>query len=231
MIKMITCSFYNTLIDKEDAIPLSTMLQIDKARQEKIKFTILTNRSSEELKYYNRDYPFIDYVVAFNGNYIVDFEKNKVLYKNPLTIKKIKEVLSKYQDNNIILYGEESTFTKDNYQDNKIYKIEVELKRKDIKDLTDENVTFKYNRKTYLEITNTNDYDNYKKLLKKLKISNDEVLQVIGNDSEQVLINDFSNTYLIGNSSKLLKSFKINKTSSNNLKGFEKVLIKNLNKR
>ena len=40
MIKMITCSFYNTLIDKEDAIPLSTMLQIDKARQEKIKFTI-----------------------------------------------------------------------------------------------------------------------------------------------------------------------------------------------
>ena len=61
MIKMITCSFYNTLIDKEDAIPLSTMLQIDKARQEKIKFTILTNRSSEELKYYNRDYPFIDY--------------------------------------------------------------------------------------------------------------------------------------------------------------------------
>ena len=63
------------------------------------------------------------------------------------------------------------------------------------------------------------------------KISNDEVLQVIGNDSEQVLINDFSNTYLIGNSSKLLKSFKINKTSSNNLKGFEKVLRKKLNKR
>ena len=86
MIKMITCSFYNTLIDKEDAIPLSTMLQIDKARQEKIKFTILTNRSSEELKYYNRDYPFIDYVVAFNGNYIVDFEKNKVLYKNPFSL-------------------------------------------------------------------------------------------------------------------------------------------------
>ena len=41
----------------------------------------------------------------------------------------------------------------------------------------------------------------------------------------------FSNTYLIGNSSKLLKSFKINKTSSNNLKGFEKVLRKKLNKR
>ena len=146
-------------------------------------------------------------------------------------VKKIKEVLSKYQDNNIILYGEETTFTKDNYQDNKIYKIEVELKRKDIKDLTDQNITFKYNRKTYLEITNTNDYNDYKKLLKKLKISNDEVLQVIGNDSEQVLINDFSNTYLIGNSSKLLKSFKINKTSSNNLKGFEKVLRKEINKR
>ena len=139
--------------------------------------------------------------------------------------------LDKYQDNNIILYGEKTTFTKDNYQDNKIYKIEVELKRKDIKDLTNQNITFKYNRKTYLEITNTNDYNDYKKLLEKLKISNDEVLQVIGNDSEQVLINDFSNTYLIGNSSKLLKSFKINKTSSNNLKGFEKVLRKKLNKR
>ena len=107
----------------------------------------------------------------------------------------------------------------------------AEIIGKDIKDLTNQNITFKYNRKTYLEITNTNDYNDYKKLLKKLKISNDEVLQVIGNDSEQVLINDFSNTYLIGNSSKLLKSFKINKTSSNNLKGFEKVLRKKINKR
>ena len=59
---------------------------------------------------------------------------------------------------------------------NKIYKIEVELKRKDIKDLTNQNITFKYNRKTYLEITNTNDYNDYKKLLEKLKIPKEKDL-------------------------------------------------------
>ena len=38
MKKMIINSFYNTLIDKEDAIPLSTMLEIERVRKNNYKF-------------------------------------------------------------------------------------------------------------------------------------------------------------------------------------------------
>ena len=180
----------------------------------------------EKVLFFSRD---LKYIITNENIYEIGVESNDKCHtfedvKCTYTLiktNKLDDLLEKFK-NNISYFDVEYLVTKDN----KIYKIEVELKRKDIKDLTNQNITFKYNRKTYLEITKTNDYNDYKKLLKKLKISNDEVLQVIGNDSEQVLINDFSNTYLIGNSSKLLKSFKINKTSSNNLKGFEKVLRK-----
>ena len=77
MKKMVINSFYNTLIDKEDAIPLSTMLEIERIRKAGNKFVVLTNRSAEELAFYNRDFPFIDYIIAFNGNYVLDVENNK----------------------------------------------------------------------------------------------------------------------------------------------------------
>ena len=59
MIKMVVSSFYNTLIDEEDAIPTSTMLEIDRIRKKGIIFTICTNRLYTELLEYNRDFPFI----------------------------------------------------------------------------------------------------------------------------------------------------------------------------
>ena len=99
MIKMVACSFYNTLIDKEDAIAMSTMLQIDKIRNKNIKFTVLTNRSFNEVLYYNRDFPFIDYIISYNGNCILDVNNNKIIYKNYLDKKYIKEILNKYKDN------------------------------------------------------------------------------------------------------------------------------------
>ena len=42
MKKMVINSFYNTLIDKEDAIPLSTMLEIERIRKSGNKFVVLT---------------------------------------------------------------------------------------------------------------------------------------------------------------------------------------------
>ena len=130
MIKMVASSFYNTLIDKEEAIPMSTMLQIDRIRNNNIKFTILTNKSHNELTYYNKDFPFIDYIVSFNGNYVIDINKNKAIYKNPLTNKKINNILEKYKNQKILLYSEDSVYEKENYNGQTIYKIEIELKRK-----------------------------------------------------------------------------------------------------
>ena len=226
MIKMVACSFYNTLIDKEDAIAMSTMLQIDKIRNKNIKFTILTNRSFNEVLYYNRDFPFIDYIISYNGNCILDVNNNKIIYKNYLDKKYIKEILNKYKDNKIYLYSENEVLDKFDYNNYDIYKIEIELKRKDLKNISSNLSVLKYRNKYYLEITATEDYSCLINLLKKLNINKDELLLIIGNDSEKLLIKDIPNTYIIGNSSKILKDLTIKKTSSNNFKGVEKVIKK-----
>ncbi len=226
MIKMVACSFYNTLIDKEDAIAMSTMLQIDKIRSKNIKFTVLTNRSFNEVLYYNRDFPFIDYIISYNGNCILDVNNNKIIYKNYLDKKYIKEILNKYKDNKIYLYSENEVLDKFNYNNYDIYKIEIELKRKDLKNISNNLSVLKYRNKYYLEITATEDYSCLINLLRKLNINKDELLLIIGNDSEKLLIKDIPNTYIIGNSSKLLKDLTIKKTSSNNFKGVEKVIKK-----
>lgn len=226
MIKMVACSFYNTLIDKEDAIAMSTMLQIDKIRSKNIKFTVLTNRSFNEVLYYNRDFPFIDYIISYNGNCILDVNNNKIIYKNYLDKKYIKEILNKYKDNKIYLYSENEVLDKFNYNNYDIYKIEIELKRKDLKNISSNLSVLKYRNKYYLEITATEDYSCLINLLRKLNINKDELLLIIGNDSEKLLIKDIPNTYIIGNSSKILKNLTIKKTSSNNFKGVEKVIKK-----
>lgn len=226
MIKMVASSFYNTLIDKEEAIPMSTMLQIDRIRNNDIKFTILTNRSHNELTYYNKDFPFIDYIVSFNGNYVIDINNNKTIYKNPLTSNKINNILEKYKENKILLYSEDSIYEKETYNGETLYKIEIELKRKDLNNLESDAITFKFNKKTYLEITESNDYKGLFKLLEILNIKDNELCTVIGNESEKILLTKISNTYIIGNSSKSLKAKTTKKTSSNNFKGVEKIIKK-----
>ncbi len=226
MIKMVASSFYNTLIDKEEAIPMSTMLQIDRIRNNDIKFTILTNRSHNELTYYNKDFPFIDYIVSFNGNYVIDINNNKTIYKNPLTSNKINNILEKYKENKILLYSEDSIYEKETYNGQTIYKIEIELKRKDLNNLESDAITFKFNKKTYLEITESNDYKGLFKLLEILNIKDNELCTVIGNESEKILLTKIPNTYIIGNSSKSLKAKTTKKTSSNNFKGVEKIIKK-----
>jgi hydroxymethylpyrimidine pyrophosphatase-like HAD family hydrolase len=46
MIKIVVSSFYNTLINYEEAIDASTMLEIDRIRNKGILFTILTISST-----------------------------------------------------------------------------------------------------------------------------------------------------------------------------------------
>jgi len=77
MIKLFVTSFYNTLIDEEDAIPTSTMFAIDKLKQKGTKLVILTNRLEDEVIYYNHDYPFIDYIISLNGSRVLDMKTNK----------------------------------------------------------------------------------------------------------------------------------------------------------
>ena len=68
MIKMITSSFYNTLIDEEGAIPTSSMLLLDSFKKKGSFFSIVSNRGIEDILYYNESFPFIDFILAYNGS-------------------------------------------------------------------------------------------------------------------------------------------------------------------
>ena len=220
--RMLISSFYNTLINKEEAISFSTMLEIDKLRKKDILFSICTSRSHEEVLYYNHDYPFIDYIISYNGNYIYDVKKKKNIYKNPLKKTLIKKVEEIFKDKKIIYY-----------KDNKdIYKLEIKIKRKEL-DLVNklENLNiytsiFILNKDYYIEITNNNTYEGINALKTKLKIDNNDIITVIGNLAEKEIIANIKKTYVVSNAPKELKEKANYKTKSNNLKGVEQVIKK-----
>ena len=218
--RMFISSFYNTLIDKEEAIPFSTMLEIDKLRRKGILFSICTNRSYKDVLYYNHDYQFIDYIISYNGNYIYDVIKEKCLYKKPLTKTIIKKVADIFNNKEIIYYKEQDI----------IYKLEIKISNREknlINRLNDLDVStgiFKYNNNYYLEIMMKNTYEGIKELLKKLKINNNETTTVIGNLSEKEVLDNINNSYVVSNAPKELKDLSNYKTKSNNSKGVEQVI-------
>ena len=222
MKRMMISSFYNTLIDKEDAIPMSTMLEIDKLRKKGILFSVCTNRDKEDVLYYNHDYPFIDYIISFNGNYIYDVNNDKCIYSNPLKTRVIKEIEKLFNDSKMIYYKE----------DNMVYKIEIEVSKKKIctiNKLSNIDVyssIFKYNKEYFIEITSSDIANAVKYLSTKLKLSPTDIASVIGNLSEKELIDNIENTYVVSNSPKELKKLTSKKTKSNNSKGVENIIKK-----
>ena len=104
MYKMVVSDFYGSLINSEEAISLSTMLEIDRIRKNNVLFTITTSRSARMVIDYNRDFPFIDYVVAFNGSYIYDLRKNKVLFNKTLCCNAVKKIYKLFKDKDMCLY-------------------------------------------------------------------------------------------------------------------------------
>ena len=101
MIRIIVCSFYNTLIDSEEAIPASTMLEIDRIRNNKVLFTISTNGTYNEVLEYNKDFPFVDYIISLNGSYVYDAINNKCIYKQKIAKNDIKKIYNSFKNYNI----------------------------------------------------------------------------------------------------------------------------------
>lgn len=222
MIKMLVSSFYNTLIDDEEAIPMSTMLEIDKLRNKSIYFTICTNRSDEDVLYYNHDYDFIDYIIAYNGNLIYDVKKRKYIYKNPIKKSLVNKITTIFKDHDILTYSKEG----------KIYKLEIKIKKREqdiIEKLAELNVfktIFVYNKEYYLEVSASSPCNGIELLIDKLKISKEDVIPVIGNNSEEDVISKFDMTYVVSNSPKNIKIIATHKTRSNTHKGVENVIKK-----
>ncbi len=95
--KIFVSDFDGTLIDSEEAIPMTTVLAIDEFRSHGNKFVIATGRIPISVLNYNSDFVFMDYVIACNGAYIYDIALEKVIYKNPLPKQVVRTIKQSFE--------------------------------------------------------------------------------------------------------------------------------------
>lgn len=231
MIKMVVSSFYNTLIDNEEAIPVSTMLEIERIRKKGIVFSICTNGYYKEVLDYNRDFPFIDYIVSLNGSITYDVAKERILSKIKLTKTTIKKINELFSNNKIKYYSETKILKK--VKDEDIYKIEIELKDKEeyqdkIDKLNVNTSILEINKKTYLEITprKSNMFNGIDGIGLRTGIALKDILVIAGNDSDIPLVKNIDKCLVVKNAPKSLKKYVKKQTNSNDDKGVERVLKK-----
>ena len=230
MIRIVVSSFYNTLIDYEEAIPTSTMLEIDRIRNKNVLFTISTNGNYKEIIDYNKSYPFVDYIISLNGSYVYDIKNNKCIYKQKIAKNDVKKIYNSFKNYKINYYTEDNVLSSYNKTlDKDIYKIEIE----DYSDIAISNINcnlsiLEKDNKKYLEIISNkcNSFIALNKINEINNINNKEVLVITGNDSDIELVKNISNSYVVSNSSTELKKLSKKKTTSNNEKGVEKILMK-----
>lgn len=103
MYQLFVSDFDGTLIDSDEAIPLSTMVEIDRIRKDGVKFVVATGRILKSVLDYNRDFPFLDYVISCDGAYVYDVCNRKVLFKKTLGGSIIKKIKKLYFDCDIYL--------------------------------------------------------------------------------------------------------------------------------
>ena len=228
MIRIVVSSFYNTLINYEEAIPTSTMLEIDRIRNNKVLFTISTNGGYKEILDYNKSYPFVDYIISLNGSHVYDVLNNKCIYKQKIAKNDIKKVYNSFKNYKIKYYTEDNILNNYNETLKKdIYKIEIE----DFTNINIENINcnlsvFEKDNKKYLEIISNkcNSYIALNRINEINNIKENEILVITGNDSDIELCKNIKNSYIVENSSSRLKKEIRKRTSSNNECGVEQIL-------
>jgi len=230
MVKMVVSSFYNTLIENEEAIPVSTMLEIERIRKKGIVFSICTNGYYKEVLDYNRDFPFIDYIVSLNGSITYDVVKERILSKIKLTKTTIKKINELFSNNKIKYYSETKVLKK--VKDEDIYKIEKEIKEEEYLEKIDKlNINtsiLEKNNKTYLEITSrkSNMFNGIDGIGLRTGIALKDILVIAGNDSDIPLVKNIDKCLVVKNAPKSLKKYVKKQTNSNDNKGVERVLKK-----
>ena len=173
MYHLLVTDFDQTLLDSDEAIPLSTMVEIDRIRKSGVLFAVATGRILRSVLEYNRDFPFLDYVVACNGAYVYDVSKGISIFKKSVGTAIIRKIKKMYGDCDIYFcttmdwhlcqkdivfsefLGTRQSFTSfyEKYKD-EIYKIEVHFKTKKERDsayqeLEELKVKATYNKQFY----------------------------------------------------------------------------------
>ena len=197
MIKMVVSSFYNTLIDKEEAIPSSTMLEIDRIRNKGMQFSVCTNHLYSEIIEYNHDFPFVDYIISLNGSYVYDVKKEKCLFKKKISTTNLNKLNSLFPNYKKYYYTATNIYNE--LVDEDIYKVEVEItdisETDKINKLNLNYSVLELNNKLYLEFVNNkvSMFSGVDQLSLRNNISLNEILVIGGIDSDYVLISNIPN--------------------------------------
>lgn len=241
MCKLVVSAFDEAIVDIEEAIPTSTMLQLERIRKEGVLFAIATSRDLQTMLDYNRDFPFLDYLICHNGSYVYDVNNKEIIYEKHLGVRivaKIKQLLEKYK----LFFGTTDGLYRDDailYECNDdIYKIEAHGKSKrDVMAImrllsaSGMCLTF-YERyragKFYVEITSGKNtkLTGVSKIARRNKISLKEVMAIGVEANDVALVEAVGNGISMANGCRDVRKVAKSITKSNLEKGVE-LAIKN----
>ncbi len=125
MYKLVVSEFDGALINSEEAISSSTVMEIDRIRNNGCLFCVATDRCLKDVLDYNRDFSFIDYIICCSGAYLYDVVKDKVVYKKSITSVVLKKILDNFADYDIYAVLEDRRCLVKDICDEKIYKLEL----------------------------------------------------------------------------------------------------------
>ena len=239
MYKLIISNFDNTLINSEEAISSSTMIKLEEVRNRGILFGISTNRCYKEVLAYNKDFPFIDYIISYNGAYVYDVKKDKTLLKKHLLINSIKKIYNNFSNYDLLFYTEDYNYNikeidVDFFKDNKIYKISI-LCNDSYDFIIDKINSLNLDISIYKYYKDGNIYlDIFRDSINKLvglnsickKINLDEVIGVGYDYSDLELLENVGYSVLVSNGCDKLKNKVDFITNSNDCNGILKLLEK-----
>ena len=231
MKKMVVVSFYHALIDEEGAISQSIMLEIERIRKKGIIFCVCTNKTYQEVLEYNKDFPFVDYIISLNGSYIYDVLKEQCIAKKKLAISNIKKISTIFDGYNINYYAENTIYTKSEEPEKKdIYKIEVEIETEEEKEklnkLNVNNSIFIEKDKMYLEIVSGKNsmFSGVDQIGLKNNFALKDIIAICSNESDYSLVTNIPCSYVIKDSCKKLEQVTRRRIDKNQKEGIEQFL-------
>lgn len=181
MKKVAICNF-EELIGEEDAISVATMLKLEKIRKNNFKLIIYSEKSIDDLLYYNRDFPFIDYIVHEKGYYLYDVNKNKRIIDKKLSKQIVNKIIKLFPKSNLKLFED----------NNSIYEIQINNYNNELGDSV-------YIRKDNNKSIITKEKLSYKNIINEFCINNnikkENIVQLttrnrLGNNKETMNLDD-----------------------------------------
>ncbi len=130
MYKLVISKFERALIDSDEAISTSTIMKIDKIRSKKVLFCILTERPLNDVLAYNKDFSFVDYIIACDGAYLYDVVNDKTIYKKNITNSILKKILNNFSNYKIYATSIDERFLITEFTNKKVYSLEIDCKNK-----------------------------------------------------------------------------------------------------